>query len=39
MFLKYAKAKCESEMQKYVKLKKNKKQTTLVVLQRINGPF
>ena len=23
MFLKYAKAKCESEMQKYVKLKKN----------------
>ena len=25
MFLKYAKAKCESEIQKYVKLKKNKK--------------
>ena len=39
MFLKYAKAKCESEMQKYVKLKKTKKQTTLVVLQRINDPF
>ena len=28
MFLKYAKAKCESEMQKYVKLKKNKTNNT-----------
>ena len=30
MFLNYAKAKCESKMQKYVKLKKKKK---------INDPF
>ena len=34
MFLKYAKTKCQSEMRKYVKLKK-----MLVALERINDQF